>query len=90
MYMILHVTFRFDSLKCFAAGYIILRGWCENPNTLANSRKFSVNQKESWSAPKVKLKPHGNHARKPSKRDNNKTVLWFEVDDTGCGIHPKL
>ncbi|XP_019172391.1 PREDICTED: histidine kinase 1-like isoform X2 [Ipomoea nil] len=77
-----------NSLKFTSSGYIILRGWCESPNTLANSRKFSVNQKDSWSAPKVKLKPHGNHARRPSKKDNNKTVLWFEVDDTGCGIDP--
>lgn len=66
-----------------------MRGWCESLNDLTNSRKFFFNQKDSWSAPKVKLKWPEGHERRPSKKDS-KTVLWFEVEDTGCGINSKL
>lgn len=34
------------------------------------------------------MKQHENHAKKTSKKDN-KTILWFEVDDTGCGKNLK-
>ncbi|CAH9098553.1 unnamed protein product [Cuscuta epithymum] len=77
-----------NSLKFTSSGHIVLRGWCENPNSLTSWRNFSVNLKESRSTPKVKLRHHSDHARKPSKKDNSKMVFWFEVDDTGCGIDP--
>ncbi|XP_019177444.1 PREDICTED: histidine kinase 1-like isoform X2 [Ipomoea nil] len=76
-----------NSLKFTTSGYIVLRGWCESLNDLTNSRNFFFNQKDSWSAPKVKLKRPERHERRPFKKDS-KTVLWFEVDDTGCGIDP--
>lgn len=50
-----------NSIKFTPSGYIILRGWCENP------RSFTENGK--------------------CKKDN-KVILWFEVEDTGCGIDP--
>ncbi|VFQ75514.1 unnamed protein product [Cuscuta campestris] len=77
-----------NSLKFTTSGHIILRGWCENSNsnTLTSSRKGPM---ESWPSPKVKFKDQeGGHCGKPFKKDNDKTVLWFEVDDTGCGIDP--
>ncbi|CAH9105814.1 unnamed protein product [Cuscuta europaea] len=77
-----------NSLKFTTSGHIVLRGWCENPNSVTSWRKFSVNLKESWSTPKIKLNHHSGHARKPSQKDNSKMVFWFEVDDTGCGIDP--
>ncbi|CAL5322766.1 unnamed protein product [Camellia sinensis] len=69
------------------ASYIVLRGWCENPNTSSNGRKFHLNPKESWSTHKTILKQYVNHAKRSCKKDN-KVILWFEVDDTGCGIDP--
>ncbi|CAL5391849.1 unnamed protein product [Camellia sinensis] len=64
-------------------GYIVLRGWCENPNTFSNGRKFHLNPKESWSTHKTILKQYVNHTKRSCKKDN-KVILWFEVDDTGC------
>ncbi|KAJ8567633.1 hypothetical protein K7X08_019841 [Anisodus acutangulus] len=72
-----------NSLKFTTSGYIILRGWCES----ARGGNFSLNQKDSWSAPKVKLKRQESHGKRFSKKDN-KMILWFEVEDSGCGIDP--
>ncbi|KAA8531992.1 hypothetical protein F0562_006866 [Nyssa sinensis] len=72
-----------NSIKFTTSGYIILRGWCEDPN----ARKFSHSQRGSWSVPKLKMKQHGNHAKRSCRKDK-KMILGFEVDDTGCGIDP--
>ncbi|XP_017628769.1 histidine kinase 1-like isoform X1 [Gossypium arboreum] len=74
-----------NSIKFTTSGHIVLRGWCENPNVCSDSGKFSPDQKKPLSALKTKLKQHGNHTKKAGKKDN-KMILWFEVDDTGCGI----
>ncbi|CBI17350.3 unnamed protein product, partial [Vitis vinifera] len=76
-----------NSIKFTTSGHIILRGWCENSNAYGNSGKFPLNQKASRSALKAKFKQHRNHAKRACKK-NNKMTLWFEVDDTGCGIDP--
>ncbi|XVF15940.1 hypothetical protein REPUB_Repub09cG0199000 [Reevesia pubescens] len=76
-----------NSIKFTTSGHIILRGWCENANVSSDSGKFSPDPKKPLSALKTRLKQHGNHMKKASKRDN-KMILWFEVDDTGCGIDP--
>ncbi|XAR73760.1 Histidine kinase [Bertholletia excelsa] len=76
-----------NSIKFTTSGYIILRGWCEYPNTPRNTRKFPLNPKESCCTYKMNLKQHANHAKRSSKKEN-KVILWFEVDDTGCGIDP--
>lgn len=75
-------------LKWLTAGYIIVRGWCEFPNTFSNTRKFSTNQKESWSAAKTKLQRQISDGKRSCKKDN-RIILWFEVDDTGCGMNLK-
>ncbi|XVE82467.1 hypothetical protein DITRI_Ditri16bG0007000 [Diplodiscus trichospermus] len=76
-----------NSIKFTTSGHIILRGWCENPNVSTDSGKFSPDLKKPLFALKSKLKQNGNHLKKACKRDN-KMILWFEVDDTGCGIDP--
>ncbi|XP_009612595.1 histidine kinase 1 isoform X2 [Nicotiana tomentosiformis] len=76
-----------NSLKFTTSGYIILRGWCESANTFSRTGNFPLNQKDSWSAPKVKLKRQESQGKKLSKKDN-KMILWFEVEDSGCGIDP--
>ncbi|GFY87908.1 histidine kinase 1 [Actinidia rufa] len=76
-----------NSIKFTTSGYIVLRGWCENPNTYSNTRKFPLNQKESRCMHKMSLKQHTNHMKRSCKKED-KVVLWFEVDDTGCGIDP--
>ncbi|KAG5530033.1 hypothetical protein RHGRI_030410 [Rhododendron griersonianum] len=72
------------ALTWLAAGYIVLRGWCENPNTCDNTRKFPLDVNESWNTHKRNLKQYVNHSKRCCKREN-KVVLWIEVDDTGCG-----
>lgn len=70
-----------------AAGYIILRGWCENVD--ADSRKrecSSLHTKESWCSKNLKRKREASHGKACSKKDN-RMILWFEVDDTGCGMY---
>jgi hypothetical protein len=37
---------------------------------------------------KPKLRQQGNHLKKACKKEN-KMILWFEIDDTGCGMNPK-
>ncbi|XP_022855719.1 histidine kinase 1 isoform X3 [Olea europaea var. sylvestris] len=76
-----------NSIKFTTSGYVILRGWCENPDIDSNTRMLSTNQMDSWWAQKMKLKRQGWHGKRTSKKDN-KIILWFEVDDTGCGIDP--
>ncbi|KAF5753053.1 Histidine kinase 1 [Tripterygium wilfordii] len=76
-----------NSIKFTTSGHIVLRGWCENLNTLDDTRKFLLHQKKALFALNAILKHQRNHMRKACKRDN-KVILWFEVDDTGCGIDP--
>ncbi|KAG8373630.1 hypothetical protein BUALT_Bualt11G0044200 [Buddleja alternifolia] len=64
-----------NSIKFTTSGYIILRGWCETAEIDINTKK----DKESWCKWKRELSR--------GKKDN-KMILWFEVDDTGCGIDP--
>lgn len=67
----------------FPAGHVILRGSCEN--TSGDIRRILFDHKNSRPSHKAKLK-QGNHVKKAPKKDN-KMILWFEVDDTGCGTH---
>lgn len=76
-----------NSLKFTPSGHIIIRGWCGNSRTMSDFVKLPLEHKISISSLKTKLKQHGSHARRASKKDN-KVTLWFEVDDTGCGIDP--
>ncbi|XP_050374747.1 histidine kinase 1 [Argentina anserina] len=73
-----------NSIKFTTSGHIILRGSCENLNASGDTMRISFDQKSLQSSHKAKLK-QGNYAMKTPKKDN-KMVLWFEVDDTGCGI----
>ncbi|XP_038721417.1 histidine kinase 1-like isoform X1 [Tripterygium wilfordii] len=73
-----------NSIKFTTSGHIVLRGWCEN---LDDTGKFLLHQKKALCALNTILKHQGHHMRKACKRDN-KVILWFEVDDTGCGIDP--
>ncbi|XP_061367732.1 histidine kinase 1 isoform X2 [Gastrolobium bilobum] len=76
-----------NSIKFTPSGHIILRGWCENLNSCTDSPNFPLDLKKSRSLQKSREKPNSNHAKRTSIRDN-KLILWFEVDDTGCGIDP--
>ncbi|KAF8405409.1 hypothetical protein HHK36_010314 [Tetracentron sinense] len=76
-----------NSIKFTSSGHIILRGWCKNFNTICNTEKLPLSQKDSQSATKTKLKQHSHHAKRAFEKDN-RIILWFEVDDTGCGIDP--
>ncbi|KAL8143360.1 hypothetical protein V2J09_016392 [Rumex salicifolius] len=77
-----------NSIKFTSSGHIIIRGWCQNSTTSSNiNRRSLLNQKETTAKPIKSNKQQqisANNAGKPDK----KTVLCFEVDDTGCGIDP--
>ncbi|CAJ1942327.1 unnamed protein product [Sphenostylis stenocarpa] len=76
-----------NSIKFTLSGHIILRGWCENQNACRDNTNSPLQKKKSWYSQKNRTKQHENHAKRTSNRDN-KMILWFEVDDTGCGIDP--
>ncbi|XP_063946486.1 histidine kinase 1 isoform X3 [Daucus carota subsp. sativus] len=69
-----------NSIKFTTSGYIVLRGWCQNPNTSRNARQSSFAQTNS-------ISPNKTHDENFYKKDN-RLILCFEVDDTGCGIDP--
>jgi len=75
-----------NSFKCVAAGHIVLRGWSESPNSSVGSPNSPLDQKKLWSLQKCREKPNANHSKKTSMKDN-KVILWFEVEDTGCGMN---
>ncbi|XP_041020043.1 LOW QUALITY PROTEIN: histidine kinase 1-like [Juglans microcarpa x Juglans regia] len=76
-----------NSLKFTSLGHVIIRGWCENSNSSIDIEKFPLNHKKSQPAHKIKFKQQGSHTKKACKKEN-KMILRFEVDDTGCGIDP--
>ncbi|KAK9074779.1 hypothetical protein SSX86_003097 [Deinandra increscens subsp. villosa] len=76
-----------NSIKFTTSGYIILRGWCENLNSFGNNENYFVDQRALWSAYQKKIKRKELDKNKTSKNDNT-VILFFEVEDTGCGIDP--
>ncbi|XP_077246596.1 histidine kinase 1 [Tasmannia lanceolata] len=75
-----------NSIKFTPSGHVTLRGWCESSNTF-NKTELYLDQNKPRPALKTKSKQHGKLVQGTSKKDNRIT-LWFEVDDTGCGIDP--
>ncbi|GAA0139974.1 histidine kinase receptor of two-component system [Lithospermum erythrorhizon] len=76
-----------NSIKFTNSGYIILRGWCENLDTSVRHNHITTKLMESLHATKIKPKQRGSQEKTSIKKDN-KLILCFEVDDTGCGIDP--
>ncbi|XP_010489420.1 PREDICTED: histidine kinase 1 [Camelina sativa] len=76
-----------NSIKFTTTGHIILRGWCDNMNSLHDEMSLTVDRKKPWAPMKTKMVQHRTHFQK-SFKNANKMVLWFEIDDTGCGIDP--
>jgi hypothetical protein len=74
-----------QSLIFFTAGHVVLRGWSQNLNTVSRKGRFPVEHNKRWCGNKMKLRHQSNHAKEALKKENKK-ILWFEVDDTGCGM----
>ncbi|KAI3502827.1 hypothetical protein L1887_31169 [Cichorium endivia] len=77
-----------NSIKFTTSGYIIVRGWCENLKSFSDNENFYVDQKALWSAFQKRLKRQGLHEKCTSCKNDNTMILYFEVEDTGCGIDP--
>lgn len=73
-----------NSIKFTTSGHIILRGWCEKSNISGNKGRLQLHQ--SGSSPMMNPLQQGSFMKFAGKKD--KVTLWFEVDDTGCGIDP--
>lgn len=54
-------------------------------NALNERGKFCTDQKKSRFPSRTKMKQQGDHTKNVCKKDN-KMTLWFELDDTGCGM----
>lgn len=63
---------------------MILRGWCGSPNMSAtairNELLFGTND-NSWDQNKL-----GHESVGTSHHEPGQFLLWFEVEDTGCGM----
>ncbi|XP_023538992.1 histidine kinase 1-like isoform X1 [Cucurbita pepo subsp. pepo] len=75
-----------NSIKFTTSGHIILRGWCETSNNLNDVGNFCTDQKKSRFPNWTKMKQQGDHTK---NEKDNKMTLWFELDDTGCGMDPR-
>ncbi|XP_017701506.2 histidine kinase 1-like [Phoenix dactylifera] len=75
-----------NSIKFTSEGHIILRGWCDNSNH-SSRPECPEDQKMSQCTLRNKSKQHENIVKKEYQK-NEKITLWFEVEDTGCGIDP--
>eukprot|EP01018_Ginkgo_biloba_P031355 Gb_07928 [translate_table: standard] len=73
-----------NSIKFTSSGHILLRGWCENSMVNHKTDEGSEIDKDSWFSRKLSF---GQSDRKTSQ-SQEKLTLWFEVEDTGCGIDP--
>eukprot|EP01018_Ginkgo_biloba_P016605 Gb_09571 [translate_table: standard] len=73
-----------NSMKFTSSGHIILRGWCENSMVNRKTDGSYENNKDSWFSKKLRF----GSPDKRSALDQEKITLWFEVEDTGCGIDP--
>jgi hypothetical protein len=49
-----------NAFKWFTAGHIILRGWCENPNSYGDNDSFTVEKKNLVCSQKTITKKHEN------------------------------
>ncbi|XP_057543781.1 histidine kinase 1 [Amaranthus tricolor] len=76
-----------NSIKFTTTGYVILRGWCERSDNCSNIGPLPITL-ESDLCPIAKSKQQGGPFMKKTGKKENKVKLWFEVDDTGCGINP--
>lgn len=63
---------------------MILRGWCGSPNmsgtAIRNGLLFGTND-NSWDQSKSNHESVGTSNQEPGQ-----FLLWFEVEDTGCGM----
>ncbi|KAH9621926.1 hypothetical protein KSS87_022205 [Heliosperma pusillum] len=75
-----------NSIKFTTSGHIMVRGWCQRPDICSN-RSLPFNQDSAFVSVN-KSKQQGLFKKIASKFEN-KVILWFEVEDTGCGIDPR-
>lgn len=71
-----------NSMKFTSSGHILLRGWCENSQAKQKMDGSSENDKDTWLT--KKLTPGQSDKKIFYEKEN--ITLWFEVEDTGCGI----
>ncbi|KAK9670632.1 hypothetical protein RND81_13G214300 [Saponaria officinalis] len=76
-----------NSIKFTTSGHIMVRGWCERPNICSNGGRLPLCRDMAF-VPMNKSKHLGPFKNSASKFEN-KVILWFEIDDTGCGIDPR-
>ncbi|KAG0573831.1 hypothetical protein KC19_VG213200 [Ceratodon purpureus] len=73
-----------NSVKFTSSGHVILRGWCGSSNmsaaALRNELLFGTND-NSWDQNRL-----GHESVVANNPEPEQFLLWFEVEDTGCGI----
>ncbi|KAK1400958.1 hypothetical protein POM88_000563 [Heracleum sosnowskyi] len=80
MFSVQCINHKVEIFLDLSAGYIVLRGWCENTSTSSNPRQASFAQTNS-------VLPKTTHDENFCEKDNQ-LILCFEVEDTGCGVDP--
>lgn len=64
-----------------AAGHVILRGWCGSSNMSPAAIKSGLLYGPSESSWEQSKQDHESNTQ-----ERGQFLLWFEVEDTGCGI----
>ncbi|KAJ7517164.1 hypothetical protein O6H91_21G012600 [Diphasiastrum complanatum] len=75
-----------NSIKFTSSGHVVLRGRCELASSGVTKDGVFTDKDNYFSVPSTFGK--GRSHRVPNSQRFDKVVLWFEVDDSGCGIDP--
>ncbi|KAK9713222.1 hypothetical protein RND81_06G012800 [Saponaria officinalis] len=75
-----------NSIKFTTSGHIMVRGWCKRPEICSTRGRLPFNQDSTFVSTN-KLRQQ--QLKKNASKLENQVILWFEIDDTGCGIDPR-
>ncbi|ONK79928.1 uncharacterized protein A4U43_C01F11910 [Asparagus officinalis] len=74
-----------NSIKFTPEGHVILRGWCESFEDFTGLNR--PDNQLMMQYPLIRKSGLAESDERKRRKDNRIT-LWFEVEDTGCGIDP--
>ncbi|KAH7668988.1 Histidine kinase protein [Dioscorea alata] len=86
MFSVHSMSHNVETILDICEGHVILRGWCESSNQSCQLLRNSTS-KMPQDALNIKSKQNESAVKRDYK-NNERITLWFEVEDTGCGIDP--
>ncbi|KAL3701583.1 hypothetical protein R1sor_019605 [Riccia sorocarpa] len=71
-----------NSIKFTSSGHVLIRGWVDSGHRSKGGTSGARDQSSLW------YTRTGSGPPEDDNRPSDNVCLWFEVDDTGCGIDP--